>query len=323
MVGTLWTSGSRAAEPCPRSGGGWVELAFSGTALPPPEQESVLRELRVELGRRSLDVCLHSETPPASPPTAVVTLLANDLDLVSIIPSRIQDEGGFAGRTIRVGSIPADARALAIAQAIDEVLRGESPTPGPAPAAPTPNVSKETVPVVASSRPSPLRLSVAVGPEVRVAPSSSTGGKTILTGGGALRVALTYAQFGGSIGAVLTKSTQLQLGSAAIDQFRMPIDISARMYLRTGRLEGTFDLGLLLALLKEEYAPARRNYFEVEPGVRAGLTLSWGDRIVPWVGASLEVLPAPYDLRFAPVGSVGRTPSVWFGFSLGMELRWP
>ena len=89
----------------------------------------MLRELRVELGRRSLDVCLHSDLPPPSPASAVVTVLANDLDVVSIVPSRIQDEGGFSGRTIRVGSIPPDARALAIVQAIDEVLRERSGKP--------------------------------------------------------------------------------------------------------------------------------------------------------------------------------------------------
>jgi hypothetical protein len=157
-----------------------------------------------------------------------------------------------------------------------------------------------------------------------VAPSSSTGAaKTTLAPGGSLRVALMGAQFGGSIGVVLTKSTQLDFDSATIDQFRMPVDASARVRLRTGQLEGAFDLGFLLAVLREEYAPARRTYVEVEPGIRAGLTVSWGERIVPWVGASLEVLPAHYDLRFAPMGSVGRTSSLWFGFSLGTEVRWP
>jgi hypothetical protein len=300
-------------------------VSFSGTAWSSAVEESVLRELRVELGRRSLDVCVHSDVPSASPASAFVTLLANDLDTVSIVPSRLQNEGGFSGRTIRVSSIPEDARALAIAQAVDEALRTErSPEPvPPPPPPPSREVAKDVTPPVGAPS-SRFRVGVAIGPALQVAPSSGAGAaKTMLAAGGSLRVAATYANFGGSLGVVFAKSTQLDFGSVALNQFRLPVDVSARARLRTGSLEGTFDLGLLLALLREEYVPARRTYVEVEPGIRAGLTLAWGERIVPWVGASIEVLPAPYDLRFAPVGSLGRTASLWLGFSLGMEMRWP
>jgi hypothetical protein len=183
-------------------------------------------------------------------------------------------------------------------------------------------VAKDIEP--APPRPSQLHLGIAVGPAIQTAPPSSTGAtKAALSAGGLLRIALTYAQFGGSLGVVLAKSSQLPFGSITIDQFRVPLDASARIRLRTGQLEGTFDLGVLLALLREEYTPAHRAQYGVEAGMRAGLTLSWGERIVPWVGSSLEVLPAPIDLRFAPTGTVGHTPSVWLGVALGMEVRWP
>jgi len=146
---------ARANESkCPRAGGAYIDLLFSGTAWSPAQQESVVRELRIELSRRSLEVCPHTEEIPASPPTAVVTLLSNDLDRVSIVPSRLQDEGGFSGRTIRLGSIPEDARALAIAQAVDEALRGVSGVPAAEPPPPPPPM-REAAPKEAPS-PSPV-----------------------------------------------------------------------------------------------------------------------------------------------------------------------
>src|SRR6266550_986067 len=206
----MWTSGSSADERCPRSAGAWVELNFSGIAWSPADQENVLRELRVELGRRSLDVCLHSEMPPPSPANAVVTVLANDLDVVSIVPSRIQDEGGFTGRTIRIGSIPPDARALAIAQAIDEFLRGERPAAEPLPSpVPPRDVAKEIV-VPAPVHPSPFRFGAAVGPTIQVAPAiSMNAATTAFIVGASLRAAATYAQIGGSLGLVLPTSNKL------------------------------------------------------------------------------------------------------------------
>jgi hypothetical protein len=354
LAGALWTFDGRTDEPCPRSGGAWIYLSFSGSAWSAAEEENVLRELRVELGRRSLAVCLHFNAAMAPPPTAVVTLLANDLDRVSIVPSQMHDEGDFSGRTLRVGAVPKDARALAIAQAVDEVLRSErpetaasppslvEPSPGPAtsatsqpPAEPSRSPPPEPTPPtrsreVANEAPSPsspaprLRFGLAVGPTVQLAPSSATGAeKGAIVPGGTLRASVGYGRFGGSLGVVLATSTELTFHSAAVDQFRVPIDASARMRVRAGSLEGTFDLGALLAFLREEYHPTGRTYFEVEPGVRAGVTISWSASVVPWVGASVEILPAPYDLRFAPEGTVGHTSTLWLGFSLGVEARWP
>ncbi|HEV3192682.1 MAG TPA: hypothetical protein VGY54_19375 [Polyangiaceae bacterium] len=330
LLGELSGSGSRAQDACPHDGRTWVSLNFSGSGWSPEQEEDVLRELRVELGRRSLDVCLPSDAgPDVPPPTAVVTLLANELDWVSIVPSQMRDEGAFRGRTIRVSAIPADARALAIAQAVDEVLRAEPPAietaPPPEPATPIRvlEVAKEA-PVAHPAEPSRLSFGVEVGPTLQIAPSGATGAaKTALGLGGSLRASMTRGRFGGSLGVVLAKSTELDFGSATIDQFRVPVDASARLRLRKGSLEGVVDVGLLVALLREQYAPAGVTYFKIDPGLRAGARASWGDRIAPWLGASLEVMPAPYDLRFAPEGTVGHTSTVWVGLSLGVEARWP
>jgi len=283
-----------------------------------------VRELRIELSRRSLEVCPHTEDVPASAPAAVVTLLSNDVDRVSIVPSRLQDEGGFSGRTIRLGPIPEDARALAIAQAVDEALRGVSGTSEALAPPPAREVPPKDVPSPSTIPSSAFQLAVSIGPALEVAPTGFTeASKTVLAPGAALRVAVTNSRFGGSIGVILGRSTDLVFDSVSISQFRLPVDASFRLILQTGQLRGALDAGFVLALLREEYTPVHRAHQEVEAGARAGVTLSWGERIVPWLGASVEVLPAPYDLRFAPMGAIGHTSSLWLGFALGMEVRWP
>jgi len=260
-----------------------------------------------------------------------VTLLWSDPDRVSIVPSRLQDEGGFSGRTIRLGPIPEDARALAIAQAVDEALRGVSASSEPAspPASPPPirePPAKDvpSPPPASSAPPSALRLAVSIGPVLGVAPTGFTdASKTVLAPGAALRVAVTNSRFGGSIGLILGRSTDLVFDSVSISQFRLPVDASFRFILQAGALRGALDAGVVLALLHEEYTPTRSAHQDVEAGVRGGLTLSWGERIVPWVATSIEVLPFPYDVRFAPIGAIGHTSSLWLGFALGMEVRWP
>ena len=179
------------------------------------QQESILHELRIELNRRSLEICTHGEEGSASAPSAVVTLVSDDLDRVSIVPSRLRDEGVFSGRTIRLGSIPEDARALAVAQAVDEALRGVRPAPEPPPPTPAPpapvapapphEVAKpgQRVPDVEpppQGHPSPVRLAVSLGPSLQWAPTQFTSASnTLAVPGAALRVAITSGCCGGSL----------------------------------------------------------------------------------------------------------------------------
>jgi len=309
---------------CPRGAGPWIDVIFSGPAWTPAQQESVVRELRIEVSRRALDACVHTNEMPPSPPAAVVTLLCNDADRISIVPARLQDEGGFSGRTIHVGSIPEDARSLAIAQAVDEVLRGEPAAPEPL-LPPPPPAREIIVTKVPPARPrSPFRLGVSVAPTLLIAPSGFTdASKTALAPAASLRVAVTGSRIGGSLGLVLGRATNLVFGSVSINQFRFPVDASLRLSARAGQLEGALDAGIVVALLREEYTPARRSFQDVEAGARAGLTLFWGDRILPWLGAAIEVMPTSHDLRFAPMGPIGHTPNLWLGVSVGMEVRWP
>lgn len=315
-----WTHDA-IAQPmvCPAGDGAWVKIVFGGSAWAPELREAVLRELGVELGRRSLTVCVEPEPAPAQAPEKVVTLLANEQGLVSILPADLQSEGGFVGRTVQVGSIPEDARALAIAQAVDEALRSEPSRPS------EPVVAPAKVPVEPPApKPAPLTFGAAVAPTVQFAPGSFEGAtQSVVTPGMLLRLSLVSSSFGGSLGASLTRPSELDFGHVSIRQFRLPLDCSLRWRLRAGELEGQLDLGFLAALVDYDRGSSGRGYRRVEMGGRAGFSVGWGRRVVPWLGASVEVLPSATALKLAPTGTFGHTPQLWLGVALGTEVRWP
>ena len=329
LLGTLlvisaWSFAARAdPEPCPARDGSWVEVVFSGAAWSAAEQDGVIRELRVELERRSLGVCPRLETSPVVAPQNVVTLLANDAGRVSIVASNIENEGGFTGRTIAVGTIPEDARALAIAQAVDEALRSGDDGSSRAPVAPP---SKE--PVVAprphEAATSAWSVAAALAPTLQVAPPSFAGAtRAVVAPGVALRLAVSHTHIGVSVGVGITRISNFTFADTLISGLRSPADVSLSLRLSRGEAQGTLDLGVEAALSDYESASTARGYSVVDFGGRAGLRFGWGRRVIPWLGASLEALSSSHALKFVPSGEFGRTPTLWLGAALGVEVRWP
>jgi hypothetical protein len=316
-----WSSGSLAqAEPCPRGAQPWVEVIFSGSAWSDAVRQGVIRELQIELSRRSLEVCPAPKSTPDIAPQEVVTLLASDPERVSIVGSNIENEGGFTGRTIMVGTIPDDARALAIAQAVDEALR----TRGGEPAA------RATLPVSAPvarpaarwSRSSGWVLGAAVAPTLQLAPAASGLPRAAVAPGVTLRLSLGKARLGGSLGVAITRASDLSFDGIELRDFRVPADLSFGVRFARGPAQATLDIGMVAALVNYEYRPTGNAHSELELGGRAGLRFGWGHRFVPWLGASIEVLPSSSEFRFAPTGVFGRGPALWLGFALGTEVRW-
>jgi len=121
----------------------------------------------------------------------------------------------------------------------------------------------------------------------------------------------------------ITRESDLNFGEIAIRELRVPADASFSVRLARGPAQAMLDIGLLAALVTYQYRPAGDGHSSLELGGRAGVRVGWGHRIVPWVGASVEVLPSSTDFRFTPTGSLGRAPSLWLGFALGSEVRWP
>jgi hypothetical protein len=319
-------SGATSAEPgasCPSPEKQWVQIVFSGSAWSEAAEDGILRELRIELERRSLEVCTEPNEAPWAPPQKLITLIANDPERVAIVPSDLQHEGGFVGRTVLVGAIPEDARPLAIAQAVDEALRSGSdrasePIP---PVSEKPAAGPEVLPPPV--RPA-LTVTAALGGAVQIAPATFEGAsQAVVSPGITLRFSAIPSIVGGSLGITLARASDLHFGSVVVRQFRLPLDGSLRVRLRKGPVQAAFDVGLLAALAAYDYAPEANGYQRVEFGGRAGVTVGWGRPLMPWLGASLEVVPTSAELRFAPTGTVGHTPALWFGLAVGVELSWP
>ena len=213
---TWATRGHTEPAKCPRSNGAWIDLQFSGAGWSISQQESILHELRIELNRRysklhswRRGLCLGPERGGhagfrrflstaflSSPPGFEMKERSADARYASVRFLR------------RAGS--------AVAQAVDEALRGVRPAPEPPPPAPAPpapvtptpthEVSKpgQRVPDIEpppQGHPSPLRLAVSLGPSLQWAPTKFTSASnTLAVPGAALRVAITSGCCGGSLG---------------------------------------------------------------------------------------------------------------------------
>jgi len=279
----------------------------------------VLRELGVELERRSLALCADPEPNAASVPEQRVTLLADDAQRIAIIPASLEHEGGFVGRTVVVGNIPEDARALAIAQAVDEALRSESARPSPSLLPPKPEP-----PAPAMAAPPKLQLGLALAPTLQVAPAAFEGAtRASVAPGLLLRLSLLSSNLGGSLGVALTRTSELAYEHVGIREARLPIDASLRWRVRSGLFEGMLDLGALVAWVDYNRSGSEQSIRGFELDGRAGLSIAYGRHVLPWFGTSLEFVPRSSALELTPTGTFGHTPSLWLGFALGMEFRWP
>jgi len=317
-----------AAEPasCPRDPERWIKVVFSGAGWSVEQQQDVLRELGVELKRRTLEVCTDADADASARPLKLITLIKSDRDRVAIVPSDLENEGGFVGRTIVVAAIPEDARALAIAQAVDEALRSDSgplSEPLPPPPSSVPPTAKREEPRPPAER-APLSLGAAVAPTLLVAPATFQGGtRAVFAPGAALRLSLVRRGWGGSLGVAVTKNSNVHYESVTIQQFRVPLDLSVRSSLRRGALEGILDVGVMAALVDYEFLPNGRGHRQLELGGRVSAAIGWGEKVLPFLGISCEIVPSTSRVSFAPAGEVGRTPALWLGLALGTEVRWP
>jgi hypothetical protein len=104
--------------------GPWVELAFAGVEWPVTLQANAASDLQAGLHLRGIGVCTLGLAPPGSAPVARITLSLNDANQV-VVGIHIQDAmtDKQVARSVDLRTVSPDARALALAQSIDELLR--------------------------------------------------------------------------------------------------------------------------------------------------------------------------------------------------------
>lgn len=115
-------SARAAGESCGSSRGRWVAVHMYGEGLRPAFANSVLTDLRAELGRDGLEACPDGTPAPSAP---VVTL-----EIEAMQPNRLRisvdihdpSTGKPSERELLLDSVPLDGHSLAVAVAADELL---------------------------------------------------------------------------------------------------------------------------------------------------------------------------------------------------------
>ncbi len=114
VVALLACAHEARAETCPRPDTPWLRVDAD------PPLEAAIGQLRVELASRGIDVCV-APPPSTNAPLADVTIRMDGDSLSLTVEDRATDKR--LARTVSLRGIPADARALAIAVAVDELVR--------------------------------------------------------------------------------------------------------------------------------------------------------------------------------------------------------
>ena len=113
-------------------------------------------------------------------------------------------------------------------------------------------------------------------------------------------------------------------GGWKAELLRVPLDVGARVTVRRSRLRGWLVLGPSLTLdgiLGQDLVQTNREW-RVDLGAlaSAGATLRLFGRIGVAAAINVRWQPRPYHLQVVPVGTVGETPTWWFGLSLDYTI---
>jgi hypothetical protein len=193
------------------------------------------------------------------------------------------------------------------------------------PAAATPAAATVvTTSAAPAQRRRPSRIELELSGVVEGA-AATGGGLGMVSGGGALRVAVGGRHVAATLGvAGLAPATSARAG-VNIELERVPFDVGVRLALPFTGGEAGADVALVLALLRLD-APALDG---AVPNVR----LDAGARVSGWLrfwltrrlalqlDAQLAVSFAPYDLVAQPLGVIAATPRLWLGGGAGMVVR--
>lgn len=136
LASTLLTAPTAAADAaCPPQSGPWLRVALDGDGFGPPLRARVLEQLAADLAERGITAC---EAPvDGSPLGDVQVTLARPAALSLDLRDDVTQKR--VARTLSLAGVPADARGLSIALAVEELLHASwieaalAPPPAPAP----------------------------------------------------------------------------------------------------------------------------------------------------------------------------------------------
>jgi len=170
---------------------------------------------------------------------------------------------------------------------------------------------------------SPASFDLSLGPVAQVALKSET---ESTTQAGGLGLRLRYGSgVGVSLGLAGLLPTSLHFRDAEARATWAPMDLSLSLSQRSNSWAVSLDLGVTGALLlvEGEALDATQQAARLELGGRAGVQVRYwaSDRAGIYFGLSGSYFPKPYSLQVEGVGTVGTTPTAWFGGSIGAVIR--
>jgi hypothetical protein len=208
-----------------------------------------------------------------------------------------------------------------------EVLLDALPAPPPEPPPPPPPPPAEPPHVVLVPAPPPVarrRIRLELSALADLAPRSGSRWAAAL--GGELRVA-PGPNRAGPVAAVGVAGGPIDLGGLSATEIRLPFDLGLRLPIvsRTS-IDLVADLGLAGALFRDRATDtiAPQSGTRLDLGARAALVAHQGaerGRLLKIIGLHAELYPRPYDVTLLPQGTVGRTPVIWFGVTLGLAVQ--
>jgi hypothetical protein len=198
--------------------------------------------------------------------------------------------------------------------------------PPPPPPAPPPPPPPPPRPIVVLTKPPmpPRRVRLELSFLADFAPRS--GSPLAVALGGELRVAPGPKRLG-PVGAVGIAAGSIDFGGVNASDVRLPFDLGLRLPLVTrATLDLVADVGLAGAVFRDraKNTPDPQAGTRLDLGARAGLVMHLGrmsGRLLGIAGIHLEAFPRPYDVTLTPQGTVGHTPALWAGGTLGLAVQ--
>jgi hypothetical protein len=194
-----------------------------------------------------------------------------------------------------------------------------SPPPPPRPPSPpAPAVFPSTTPTL----PEPVRpvLRVDGGPAVQIGLDGQT---AVANWGAAFRLGMGRSRVVPVLGVGVFLPADTAIGGMRVRQWRLPADLSVRLELPLGAVDGYGEAGVAFSAIREQALDLMTS--RAATGVAFGLRAALGARlarsrgVTPFALLQWDYLPDPPTVAVLPAGALGRTPRAWLGACAGVS----
>jgi hypothetical protein len=186
---------------------------------------------------------------------------------------------------------------------------------------PLPTPPSPTLPP--APEPPPRRYRLELGAVLDLAPPIFDAPQ-IIAWGGSLRVARRFGRWAGVAGVAVEPRANFSKDGLLGRESRVPLDLGLRLSRALGGWELDGEAALAAAIFHAEglntLMPQAGTRLDL--GARVGGILRFGRpsaRAAPFVGLAALLFPRRYEISTTPLGTLGDTPALWVGATLGLS----